>query len=94
MNLSPPRIPPPPVPDIDWSTPAAYLESCTAWLDRMQEWQSVTLPEWIEQSRRHLLQRALSDPRLRTPIDLRAQTAAIPVQPFATVAEMRLPSID
>lgn len=94
MSLPPPRIPPPPVPDIDWSTPAAYLESCTAWLDRMQEWQSVTLPEWIEESRRHLLQRALADPRLRVPIDLHAQKAAIHGQPFATVAEMRLPAID
>jgi|GEM_PF-3282412 hypothetical protein len=95
MSPPPPRIPPPPVPTLDWSTPAAYLDSCYAWLDRMQEWQAGTLPEWIEQSRRYLLQRALLDPETKVSLpDAQRVTAAIPAQPLLAVQEMRLPSVD
>lgn len=95
MGALPPRIPPPPIPELDWSTPAAYLASCNAWLDRMQEWQAHVLPEWIEQSRQYLLRRALLDPEARTPLlDMRVSTSTIPAQPFLAVQEMRLPSID
>lgn len=91
-----PRIPPPPQPELDWSTPATYLRTCNEWLDRMQDWQTRVLPEWIEQSRRHLLQRALLDPETRTTMpDLRLATSkAASAQSAAAVQEIRLPAID
>ncbi|MEP7041690.1 MAG: hypothetical protein ABI843_01430 [Dokdonella sp.] len=95
MTAQPPRIPPPPIPQLDWTSPAAYLDSCNDWLDRMQEWQMSTLPEWIEQSRRYLLQRALLDPETKVNLpDVRIATASIPSQPLFAVPEMRLPSVD
>jgi hypothetical protein len=95
MALHPPRVPPPPVPQLDWSTPAAYLRSCNAWLDQMQQWQSMTLPVWIEQSRRYLLQNALMNPESRIPMpDVQGPTAVLTGQPLLSVPEMRLPPLD
>ncbi len=95
MNAHPPRIPPPPVPELDWSTPVAYLESCNRWLDQMQQWQATTLPEWIDRSRRYLLQQALLNPETRTALpDAHAGMMSLPAQPLLAVTEMRLPSIE
>jgi hypothetical protein len=61
----------------------------------MQEWQGVALPEWIAQSRRYLLQRALLDPETKTVLpDIRQSTGSLPAQPLLAVPEMRLPSVD
>lgn len=93
--MHPPRVPPPPAPQLDWSTPTSYLRSCNAWLDQMQEWQSRVLPEWIEQSRRYLLQNALLDPESRAPLaDVKGPTSRLAGQPLFAVTEMRLPPLD
>lgn len=94
MSSPPPRIPPPPIPELDWSTPASYLDSCHAWLDHMQDWQARTLPEWIDASRRYLLQQALLDPHGRAAAPDASAAAALPAQPLLAVPEMRLPAID
>jgi hypothetical protein len=95
MASYPPRVPPPPVPQLDWSTPVAYLRSCNAWLDQMQEWQSRVLPDWIEQSRRYLLQNALMDPESHASLaDVLGPTSTLVGQPLLAVTEMRLPPLD
>lgn len=95
MGPHPPRVPPPPVPQLDWSTPAAYLRSCNAWLDQMQQWQQHALPDWIEQSRRYLLQNALMNPESRAPLaDMKGPTSTLNGQPLMAVPEMRLPPLE
>jgi hypothetical protein len=95
MGPHPPRVPAPPVPQLDWSTPAAYLRSCNAWLDQMQQWQSHALPEWIEQSRRYLLQNSLMNPESRAPLaDMKGPTSVLVRQPLMAVPEMRLPPLE
>jgi hypothetical protein len=95
MTTHPPRVPPPPIPQLDWSTPTTYLRTCNAWLDQMQEWQSRALPEWIERSRNYLLQNALMDPESRVPLaDVQGPTSALVREPLLAVPEMRLPPIE
>src|SRR5512142_839365 len=48
-----PRIPPPPMPQVDWSSSTAYLRSCHEWLDAMERWRTETLPDWIAQTRKY-----------------------------------------
>ena len=95
LMTSSPRIPPPPMPEVDWSSSSAYLRSCHEWLDAMERWRTDTLPAWIEQTRRYLLEHALLNPD--SPVDLpdpRAGTRRLSDKPLDTVAEIRLPSVD
>jgi hypothetical protein len=90
-----PRIPPPPMPEVDWSSTSAYLRSCHEWLDAMERWRNETLPAWIEQTRKYLLEHALTSPE--NPIELpdpRAETRSVSDTPLDTVTEIRLPAID
>lgn len=94
MTTHPPPIPPPPIPELDWTTPSAYLSSCHEWLDQMTHWQAATLPEWIERTRKYLLQQSLRNPDAITPLPGASATAALPAQPLLAVQEMRLPALD
>jgi hypothetical protein len=83
------------MPEVDWSSSSAYLRSCHEWLDAMERWRTETLPAWIEQTRRYLLEHALRDPEHPVILpDPRAETKRIPEKPLDKVAEIRLPSID
>jgi hypothetical protein len=94
MSTSP-RIPPPPMPSVDWSSSAAYLRSCHEWLDAMERWRTEALPGWIEETRMHLLEHALRHPEHPVAIpDPRASTRKIPEHPLDNVAEIRLPALD
>ena len=90
-----PRIPPPPMPEIDWSSTAAYLKSCHEWLDAMERWRAETLPGWIGATRAYLLEHALLHPGHATALpDPRDGTRKVPAKPLDTVAEIRLPALD
>jgi hypothetical protein len=90
-----PRIPPPPMPEIDWSSTTAYLKSCNAWLDAMERWRIETLPAWIDATRTHLLGQALLRPGdAATLPDPRDGTGRVPEKPLDAVAEIRLPALD
>jgi hypothetical protein len=94
MSASP-RIPPPPMPEVDWSSTAAYLRSCHEWLDAMERWRAETLPGWIEQTRKYLLETALMNPESPVVLpDPQAETRRLSEKPLDTVPEMRLPAID
>ena len=83
------------MPEVDWSSSSAYLRSCHEWLDAMERWRSETLPGWIEQTRKYLLEHALLNPD--NPVELpdpRAGTRRLADKPLDTIAEIRLPSID
>jgi hypothetical protein len=90
-----PRIPPPPMPSVDWSSSSAYLRSCHEWLDAMERWRNDVLPAWIEETRMHLLEHALRHPENPLVIpDPRAGTRKIPENPLDKVTEIRLPALD
>jgi hypothetical protein len=90
-----PRIPPPPMPEVDWSSSTAYLRSCHEWLDAMERWRSETLPAWIEQTRKYLLEHALVNPGNPVALpDPRAETRRITDKPLDLVSEIRLPALD
>jgi hypothetical protein len=90
-----PRIPPPPMPEVDWSSTSAYLRSCHEWLDAMEVWRTETLPAWIEQTRKYLLEHALMSPENPVVLpDPRAETRRVSDKPLDIVTEIRLPAID
>jgi hypothetical protein len=90
-----PRIPPPPMPQVDWSSTTAYLRSCHEWLDAMERWRTDTLPEWIAQTRQYLLEHALLNPDSPVVLpDPRAETRRVGDQPLDLVTEIRLPAVD
>jgi hypothetical protein len=89
-----PRIPPPPLPEIDWTSTTAYLKSCHAWLDAMERWRVETLPGWIDATRTYLLGQALLHPGNAGLPDPRDATQHMPEKPLDTVAEIRLPALD
>ena len=90
-----PRIPPPPLPEVDWSSTSAYLRSCHDWLDAMEAWRTETLPTWIEQTRKYLLEHALMSPDNPVVLpDPRVETRRVTDKPLDTVSEIRLPVID
>jgi len=92
---SSPRIPPPPMPKVDWSSSSAYLRSCHEWLDAMEHWRAATLPGWIEQTRKYLLEHALLHPNEPVTLpDPHIETRGVASKPLDTVQEMRLPPID
>ena len=90
-----PRIPPPPMPQVDWSSSTAYLRSCHEWLDAMERWRVETLPEWIAQTRKYLLEHALMNPDNPVVLpDPRAETRRVGDKPLDLVTEIRLPVVD
>jgi hypothetical protein len=90
-----PRIPPPPLPNVDWSSSSAYLRSCHEWLDAMERWRTDVLPAWIEQTRMYLLEHALRHPENPVVLpDPRAGTRRIADKPLDQVTEIRLPAVD
>lgn len=83
------------MPEVDWSSSTAYLRSCHEWLDAMERWRNETLPAWIEQTRKYLLEHALLNPDNPVVLpDPRAETRRIAEKPLDTVAEIRLPAVD
>jgi hypothetical protein len=90
-----PRIPPPPMPEVDWSSSTAYLRSCHEWLDAMERWRTETLPDWIAQTRKYLLEHALLNPDHPVVLpDPRAETRRVGDKPLDVVTEIRLPVVD
>jgi hypothetical protein len=90
-----PRIPPPPMPQVDWSTSASYLRSCHEWLDAMERWRADVLPAWIAETRAYLLEHALLSPERPVQLpDPAAGTRRIAEKPLDKVTEMRLPALD
>lgn len=90
-----PRIPPPPMPQVDWSSSTAYLRSCHEWLDAMERWRVETLPDWIAQTRAYLLEHALLNPENPVVLpDPRAETRRVGDKPLDLVTEIRLPAVD
>lgn len=90
-----PRIPPPPMPEVDWSSSSAYLRSCHEWLDAMERWRVEKLPAWIEQTRKFLLEHALLNPDEPVSLpDPRAETRRVADKPLEMVTEIRLPAVD
>jgi hypothetical protein len=90
-----PRIPPPPMPQVDWSSSTAYLRSCHEWLDAMERWRTETLPDWIAQTRKYLLEHALLNPENPVVLpDPQAETRRVGDKPLDLVTEIRLPSVD
>jgi hypothetical protein len=90
-----PRIPPPPMPQVDWSSSTAYLRSCHEWLDAMERWRTETLPDWIAQTRKYLLEHALINPDNPVVLpDPRAETRRVGDKPLDLVTEFRLPAVD
>jgi hypothetical protein len=83
------------MPEVDWSSTSAYLRSCHEWLDAMERWRSDTLPAWIEQTRKYLLEHALLNPEQPVVLpDPRAGTRPLSEKPLEKVMEMRLPAVD
>jgi hypothetical protein len=83
------------MPKVDWSSSSAYLRSCHEWLDAMEHWRAATLPGWIEQTRKYLLEHALLHPNEPVSLpDPHIETRGVASHPLDTVQEMRLPSID
>jgi len=83
------------MPEVDWSSSSAYLRSCHEWLDAMEHWRTDTLPAWIEQTRKYLLEHALLNPDNPVVLpDPRIETRKLAEKPLDTVAEIRLPAVD
>ena len=61
----------------------------------MERWRTDTLPAWIEQTRKYLLDHALVSPENPVVLpDPRADTRRVADTPLDTVTEIRLPAID
>jgi hypothetical protein len=88
------RIPPPPMPNMDWSTSAAYLRSCHEWLDAMERWRSDELSTWIDRTRVQLIENALRLPERPVVAEPRVTLPRNVEKPRDNVAEFRLPAVD